>query len=170
MSAVKRHVFNVLAAVSLVLCVGTVVMWVLGYASNQFIYYVNDAGSRRCYIEVSNGDIAFQSMAERMGAAAGFAYIYAGSRTDMRGDFDNKRAGWRIGGFAVASIPDPRGTWFWLMMPAWFVALVLAAPSAIWLVRSKRMHVAGFCRKCGYDMRATPDRCPECGTAVRPAA
>jgi hypothetical protein len=42
--------------------------------------------------------------------------------------------------------------------------LVLARPKFSDRLKPK----AGICEQCGYDLRATPDRCPECGTVVSP--
>jgi hypothetical protein len=54
-------------------------------------------------------------------------------------------------------------------MPA--VVVVLALPAGAWcmvLVRRRRARrlVAGRCLGCGYDLRASPQRCPECGRVV----
>jgi hypothetical protein len=54
-------------------------------------------------------------------------------------------------------------------VPYWLPALVTGLPPAVWLLRRgrQRKRAAGkLCPTCGYDLRATPGRCPECGTAV----
>jgi hypothetical protein len=60
-----------------------------------------------------------------------------------------------------------------LWIPYWMLAILLALPP-LWLgtihrrrqIRAARRH-RGQCQRCGYDLRATPDRCPECGTRPR---
>lgn len=50
--------------------------------------------------------------------------------------------------------------------PLWIVPVALLAPIAIWLRRRRRRAMRGRCNVCGYDVRASPDHCPECGTPV----
>jgi hypothetical protein len=54
-----------------------------------------------------------------------------------------------------------------LIIPHW-VFVILFAIAPLIRFRAWRRHrcraQAGVCTKCGYDLRATPDRCPECGT------
>jgi hypothetical protein len=56
-----------------------------------------------------------------------------------------------------------------VIFPYWSLAILSSLPAVlIWiklLTRFRRV-AAGYCQKCGYDLRATRDRCSECGTPI----
>ena len=65
-----------------------------------------------------------------------------------------------------------QGRYAMLAVPYGFLVLLSgAAAGASWfaLRRQRRRNARGKCTHCGYDLRATPDRCPECGAAGGPA-
>ena len=63
------------------------------------------------------------------------------------------------------------GTLFWVRVPLSILFAATLIPTVIWCRRSSRLNrlERGLCPACGYDLRATPDRCPECGAAPEPA-
>ncbi|MGE5609439.1 MAG: hypothetical protein ACM359_09305 [Bacillota bacterium] len=53
----------------------------------------------------------------------------------------------------------------------WFLAIIIPAYVVLAFVedaRQRRRHVEfkGYCLQCGYDLRASKVRCPECGTPI----
>jgi hypothetical protein len=52
-------------------------------------------------------------------------------------------------------------------LPYWCPVLILTLLASPMLTRFRRRDRPGLCPTCGYDLRATPDRCPECGTAPK---
>ena len=56
---------------------------------------------------------------------------------------------------------------YWLMLLA-----AVPAPSIVFArrIRANLRAQRGYCRFCGYDLRESPDQCPECGGARRKSA
>jgi hypothetical protein len=69
---------------------------------------------------------------------------------------------------------DASGKSFWnLVVPFWIpqsAAVLLAMLALHPVLHDRRLMYRvrrGLCRHCGYDLRATPDCCPECGTVSK---
>jgi hypothetical protein len=104
----------------------------------------------RLRIVSEGGAFIYHSVRERLGLAS-FSVHYYPLRviwfTDLR--FSSIGGGWEI------------------HLPYWLIALTAAALPGVWMarfLRERRLWLRGRCGTCGYDLRATPDRCPECGT------
>ena len=63
----------------------------------------------------------------------------------------------------------PGSKYQYVGIPYWMLAVLCGLPLLLglrtfWLRR--KWGTAGICGGCGYDLRATTDRCPECGKSV----
>lgn len=79
----------------------------------------------------------------------------------------NRRGFWCKKG-PIPEATEAQAAWWNLNVgiPPWFaIAMLLIVPLIRlrgYLARRRRLRI-GVCLSCGYDLRATPDQCPECG-------
>ena len=164
----RTGLFNLAAAVSAALCVATVVMWVGSYSdpwslirwgdsvkatSHQLLAYHGKISFRMAWSTrpVSTPYVVMTLAPVEAFRFAGFSYW----RDDVT--VQTRRGNPLPGRHGIQSA--------WALALAWPTLLTMILP-AVWIVRRLRA-LRGtdplICPTCGYDLRATPGRCPECG-------
>jgi hypothetical protein len=173
----KRRLFNTLSALSLLVCVAASVLW----AEYKWWYAVSyttsphDASRKSIGIASNDGRLQVFLIFGVCGRHPGFEferYHYYQNGSSPPDGFDPAK-GSKVGDFYWYAYWSDGSLARCLALPWWFIGVVSAATPIIWLVRkvsSLRAMSPGACRACGYDLRATPDRCPECGTVPTGAA
>jgi hypothetical protein len=180
-SILRRRVFTVLSVLSLLLCLATIALWMRSYRRGQ---------SMRFWHYSESGLV---SWSENIASAKGIVLVWHGVTVDTTPvPQADRRARIRIGSVGMPRDWHPLDGFdrhFWGFayhrsvdsFPTWtFTCRIIAFPHAVLVVlfallpgwstvgyvRSRRRHRMGLCPRCGYDLRATPDRCPECGAAA----
>jgi hypothetical protein len=187
----KRMLANLAAAMSLLLCAATIAIWIRSYwvgdqlhRSRWTIVALLDGTQQMHSFEIffvaSRGGFLIESRVQDAHWTQHDSMLPAGvsverswtthppkelEYTDLRVPWWRLGFGYHVANYGRGYVATNHDLWF----PAWSVALIFAVLPAVRIIRGRRRRrrsKENRCLNCGYDLRATPDRCPECGTIV----
>jgi hypothetical protein len=149
-----RRSFNLLALICLLLSLVLGALWVRGlFKRDQIIFSV---GGWKCALAVFPQHAYFLAIDARSQVIA----------TDLRTgllQYPSRARYWEI------QYQHRPGGALRIGIPFWLPLLFTIVPPLWWLFsKMQKLHRRrdGLCRECGYDLRASRERCPECGTPI----
>jgi hypothetical protein len=170
MRRVVRHLFTMFVALSLLLCVALCVLWVRSYWISDLLSWKEPRWS--AFVITADGEFWFglnTGVDDRWIPDEG-GFQHRTDEVDGGGVFPDRIPGdtlhFHAYGFAVVTGVRWGENWNNVFLPGWFIFSITVAVPVVWFGRIRqRRRRPGHCG-CGYDLRASPERCPECGTAV----
>jgi hypothetical protein len=191
----RRRLFGILAAVSLALALAAAALWVRSYSGTDYLQR-STSGPNQPFafthtirgINWTHGEVRLVQGAvtnyppPSMVAAANNpeapqAHWWGWGRLGKRHLFwetPAPQSWWNRLGFYAAQTGWESSfaseSQEWVAMPAWLPVLAFLILPVVWILRwraARRRASAGLCETCGYDLRGTPERCPECGTVPK---
>jgi hypothetical protein len=163
---------------SLLLCLATLALWIRSYWRHDV--RLTKFGPTQRSVELVRGalhvyriDTAYAYPAADQGVHWYSAPVFPTDTIDGR--YQARARAWQLAGFAVIEgdaregmiyAGEPPIPYRAVVIPLWAIATPFAALAGFGAMRlrARRSRARqGLCPTCGYDCRATPDRCPECG-------
>jgi hypothetical protein len=151
----KRRLFNILSAVSLVASVAVSALWVHSLFVGYYLFIPHGTGGRGSSLSISPAGISLN-----FGCASDTPWRFGWSSCSVANGWSELQY-WRI--------PQYHPSYNGLDLSFGFLELSCLALPAFWCWKQwkrRRGYREGHCLKCGYDLRASKERCPECGTPI----
>jgi hypothetical protein len=179
-----RHVRRLLVGTSLLLCAAALVLWGRSYVSSDLVelHRRGDSGGRP-YDDIrgvssTRGSIGAGYVRIDHPGVPGFTggWKYSAAPGAMPWPTRFEGLGFSYWNTTLPATPKRGLAWIvGIEVPHALIAALLAVAPAVsarraWLARRRRRRIAGgLCVACGYDVRASAGRCPECGAVTEPA-
>ena len=160
-----RRLFSFACLLSLLLCLATIGLWVRSYWRVDNISC--SVWNGHAYVPTRSGRGVVELAVIRWPTPYTYPYKWASFSEPMSPVLASYLPSQPTFGFWTETFNGPEARH--IVISDWLLVIVTGTLPTFWLwhwLRNRQRNRVGRCSTCGYDLRASPDRCPECGTPV----